>query len=104
MVDLNGLQKTIYQNKVKKGFNITNIPQEFCYIYGEVGEAYEAWSKKMGKDEIGLELADVTIYILGLCEILGISLEEEVLKKIKINEKRVYIDGKKIEPKPEDLV
>ena len=43
MVDLNELQKTIYQNKVKKGFNITNIPQEFCYIYGEVGEAYEAW-------------------------------------------------------------
>ena len=41
MVDLNELQKTIYQNKVKKGFNITNIPQEFCYIYGEVGEAYE---------------------------------------------------------------
>lgn len=98
MVDLNELQKQIYENKVKKGFNITNVHQEFCYIYGEVAEAYDAWNKKMSKDEIGLELADVTIYLLGLCEILGISLEEEVLKKIKINEKRVYVNGKKIEP------
>lgn len=98
MVDLNELQKQIYENKVKKGFNITNVHQEFCYIYGEVAEAYDTWNKKMSKDEIGLELADVTIYLLGLCEILGISLEEEVLKKIKINEKRVYVNGKKIEP------
>ena len=103
MVDLNELQKEIYANKLKKGFNVTNIPPEFCYIYGEVGEAYDAWVKNMGKEEIGLELADVTIYLLGLCEILGISLEDEVLKKVKINEKRIYVDGKKIEPSSEDL-
>ena len=46
-----------------------------------------------------MELADIAIYLLGLCEILGFSLEDEVLKKMKINEKRIYIDGKKIEPK-----
>ena len=46
MVDLNELQKQIYQNKVNKGFNTTDINQEFCYIYGETSEAHEAWRKK----------------------------------------------------------
>ena len=88
MVDLNKLQKDIYQNKVNKGFNITDINKEFCLTYGEVAEAYEAWRKK--KDDLGEELADVTIYLLGLSEILGINLEEEIQKKVYKNSKREY--------------
>ena len=83
MVDLNKLQKDIYQNKVNKGFNITDINKEFCLTYGEVAEAYEAWRKK--KDDLGEELADVAIYLLGLSEILGIDLEEEIQKKVYKN-------------------
>ncbi len=66
------IQKTIYANKVKKGFNISDIPLEFAYLYGEVGEAFEAWRKK--QDDLGEELADVAIYLLGMSEILGIDL------------------------------
>ena len=57
------------------------------------GEAYDAYFKKKGN--IGEEIADVMIYLLGLCEILGIDLEKELLNKIEINKKRVYkkIDG-----------
>ena len=93
MVDLNKLQKDIYQNKVNKGFNITDINKEFCLTYGEVAEAYEAWRKK--KDDLGEELADVAIYLLGLSEILNIDLEDEILKKVYKNSKREYkvIDG-----------
>ena len=93
MIDLNNVQKEIYQNKLNKGFNVTDINNEFCYIYGEVAEAYEAWRKK--KDELGEELADVTIYLLGLSEILNINLEEEILKKVHKNRFREYkvIDG-----------
>ena len=87
MVDLNKLQKDIYQNKVNKGFNITDN-KEFCLTYGEVAEAYEAWRKK--KDDLGEELADVAIYLLGLSEILGIDLEEEIQKKVYKNSKREY--------------
>lgn len=79
MTDLKKLQKEIYQNKVNKGFNITDINKEFCLTYGEVAEAYEAWRKK--KDDLGEELADVAIYLLGLSEILNIDLEDEILKK-----------------------
>ncbi len=96
MIDLNELQKKIYENKVKKGFNLTNISQEFCYIYGEVGEAFDAFIKKKDKEELGLELADVAIYLLGLSEILDISLEEMIEKKVKINENRVYVNGVKV--------
>lgn len=88
MIDLNELQKEIYINKVDKGFNVTDINKEFCLTYGEVAEAYEAWRKK--KDDLGEELADVAIYLLGLSEILGIDLEEEIQKKVYKNSKREY--------------
>ena len=93
MVDLKKLQKEIYQNKVNKGFNVTDINKEFCLTYGEVAEAYEAWRKN--KEDLGEELADVAIYLLGLSEILGIDLENEIQKKVYKNAKREYkiIDG-----------
>ena len=93
MVDLTKLQKEIYQNKVDKGFNVTDVNKEFCLTYGEVAEAYEAWKKK--KEDLGEELADVAIYLLGLSEILGIDLEDEIQKKVYKNSKREHkvIDG-----------
>ncbi len=87
-MDLTEMQKRAYQNKVNHGFNITDIPKEFCYLYGEVAEAYDAYLK--GKDDLGEELADVAIYLLGLSEILGIDLKEKIEYKIQKNEKRVY--------------
>ena len=88
MIDLKKLQKDIYQNKVDKGFNVTDVNKEFCLTYGEVAEAYEAWRKK--KDDLGEELAHVAIYLLGLSEILGIDLEDEIQKKVYKNSKREY--------------
>lgn len=80
-------QKRVYENKVNRGFNVTNIESEFLLLYGEVSEAFDAYRKN---DNIGEELADVAIYLLGICEILGLDLENELLKKMSINEKRVY--------------
>lgn len=88
MVDLKELQKQIYQNKVDKNFNVTDINKEFCLTYGEVSEAYEAWRKH--KDDLGEELADVAIYLLGLAEILNIDLENEIVRKVYKNSKREY--------------
>ena len=82
------MQKAVYQNKVDKGFNVTDVNKEFCLLYGEVAEAYEAWRKK--KDDVGEELADVAIYLMGIAEILGVSLEDEILKKISKNKSREY--------------
>lgn len=89
-MDLKKLQKEIYQNKIDKGFNTTDVNKEFCLLYGEVGEAYDAYRK--GKDDLGEELADIAIYLLGLSEILGKDLEEEIKNKVQINKNRKYKD------------
>lgn len=92
-MNLKKMQKEVWENKVNKGFNTTNAEKEFCLLYGEVAEAYEAYRKK--KDDLNEELADIAIYLLGLSEMLGFDLEEEIVKKVEKNKKRVYkkIDG-----------
>ena len=70
MMDFRKLQKGVYQNKVDKGFNTTDVNKEFCLTYAE--------------------LADVVIFTMGLSEILGIDLESEIVNKIDKNSKRVY--------------
>ena len=99
-MDLKKLQKEIYQNKVDKGFNTTDVNKEFCLLYGEVGEAYDAYRK--GKDDLGEELADIAIYLLGLSEILGKDLEEEIKNKVQINKNRKYKDVNGIKIKAEE--
>jgi len=93
MIDLKKIQKDVFQNKTEKGFNTTDVNREFCFAYGELSEAYDAYRKK--KDDLGEELADVAIYLLGLSEMLGLDLEEEIAKKVAKNEKRKYenVDG-----------
>lgn len=88
MVDLKKLQESVYQNKVNHGFNTQNVEFEFCLAYGEMAEAYQAYLKH--KPDLGEELADVAIYLLGISEILGIDLEQEILRKMEKNRKRVY--------------
>ena len=92
-MELKKIQKNIWQNKLNKGFNTTDVNKEFCLLYGEVAEAYDAWKKK--KDDLNEELADIAIYLMGLSEMLGFDLADEIEKKVSKNEQRVYknIDG-----------
>ena len=92
-MELKKIQKDIWQNKINKGFNTTDVNKEFCLLYGEVSEAYDAWKKK--KEDLNEELADIAIYLMGLSEMLGFDLSDEIEKKVSKNEKRVYknIDG-----------
>lgn len=87
-MDLNKMQKEIFKNKLNKGFNTTDINKEFCFLYGEVAEAYDAYRKD--KEDLGEELADIAIYLLGLSEMLGKDLESEILNKFEINKNRKY--------------
>lgn len=32
MVNLKELQKDVYKNKIDKGFNVTDINKEFCFV------------------------------------------------------------------------
>ena len=57
MVDLKELQKRVYENKINKGFNVTDISKKFCLAYEEMAEVYDAYRKK--KNDLGEELAYV---------------------------------------------
>ncbi len=92
-MDLKKIQEEIWQNKIEKEFNTTDVSKEFCLLYTELGEAYDAYRKK--KDDLGEELADVTIFLLSLAKMLDVDLEKEVINKVAKNKKRVYkkLDG-----------
>ena len=62
-VELKKLQEEVMRNKIEKGFNTTDVAEEF---------------------------ADVAIFLLGMCEILGYDLESELVRKIEINKNRKY--------------
>lgn len=90
---LQEMQKAVYQNKLDHHFNVKNVELEFQLLQGEVEEAYEAWKEQ--KSDLGEELADVAIYLLGLAEILHFDLGKEIERKMEINRKRKYqmVDG-----------
>jgi NTP pyrophosphatase (non-canonical NTP hydrolase) len=88
MMDIRSGQKLAWENKVAKGFNTRDVPLEFCLLQGEVAEAFDAWRKGLGS--LGEELADIAIYVLGLAEMTGVDLHEEVEAKIAKNVSRAY--------------
>lgn len=92
MIDLKQLQKEVMQNKIDKGFNTTDVALEFCRAHEELSEAFSKFSKN--QDGVAEEFADVAIFLLGMCEILGYDLESEIVKKIEINKNRKYIKAK----------
>ena len=88
MIDLKEYQKKVLQNKLDK-FGKPIIDREFCLTYGELNEAFDSYLRNDG--HIGEELADVVIYLLGISEIFGIDLEEEIKNKVSINADRKYV-------------
>jgi NTP pyrophosphatase (non-canonical NTP hydrolase) len=91
-VDLKELQKEVMRNKIEKSFNTTDVSAEFCRAYEELSEAYSKFSK--GQDGVAEEFADVAIFVLGMCEMLGYDLEKELVEKIQKNKDRKYTKGK----------
>lgn len=94
-LDIKELQKEVIQNKINHGFNTTDVKFELLLLYGEVNELFQAWLKDDDKN-MGEELADVAIFLLGISEMLDKDLGKEILKKMEINKNRVYKDGKKL--------
>lgn len=93
MIDLKELSEQVYANKLEKHFNVTDVGMEICFLHGEVSELWDAYIRKRGS--VDEEMADILIYLMGLSKILNVDLEQELLKKIEKNHRRVYqmIDG-----------
>ena len=101
IIDTKKLQKAVMENKKKHGFNTTDIEFELLRLHGEANELFEAWHKN-NKKNINEELDDVGIFLLGIAEILGSDLGEDIVNKMKINEKRIYKNGVKLGPADTD--
>ncbi|UZX31332.1 MULTISPECIES: MazG nucleotide pyrophosphohydrolase domain-containing protein [Lactobacillus] len=101
IIDTKKLQKAVMENKKKHGFNTTDIEFELLRLHGEANELFEAW-RKNNKENINEELADVGIFLLGIAEMLDSDLGEDIVNKMKINEKRIYKNGVKLGPADTD--
>jgi hypothetical protein len=62
-VEIRETQGLAWENKLVKGFNVTDVPLEFCLLNGELAEAFDAWRK--GRGNVAEELADIAIYLFG---------------------------------------
>ena len=102
IIDTKKLQKAVMENKKRHGFNTTDIEFELLRLHGEANELFEAW-RKNDKQNINEELADVGIFLLGIAEMLDSDLGEDIVNKMKINEKRIYKNGVKLGPADTDI-
>ena len=97
IIDTKKLQKVVIENKKRHGFNTTDIEFELLRLHGEANELFEAW-RKNNKENINEELSDVGIFLLDIAEMLDSDLGEDIVNKMKINEKRIYKNGVKLGP------
>ena len=67
-----------------------NLSISLALEAAEVLEHFQFRDDVKDKEELGSELADVTLYILQLASVTGIDLEQAVLKKIAINQSREW--------------
>jgi len=88
-MDLQRTQKEIYQNKLNRGFNVTDIGKEIVLLTEELGELSRAFRDKK-KEKMIDAVGDIMIYCLGLCEMLGVSSEKIIQKIIEKNKTRTH--------------
>jgi NTP pyrophosphatase (non-canonical NTP hydrolase) len=67
-----------------------NLAVSLAIEAAEILEHFQFTDEIKDKDELGSELADVTLYLLQLASVAGIDLEEAVLKKIEVNKSREW--------------
>jgi hypothetical protein len=76
-ITLGEIQAATWANKLAKGFDTSNVNQEFNLLNAEIYEAYEARS---AGDQPGLagEFADVAIFLAGVAQMIGVDLHAAV--------------------------
>ncbi len=77
-----------YEQDSKRPQTPRNLAVSLSIEAAEILEHFQFTDEVKDKDELGSELADVTLYLLQLASVSEIDLEEAVLKKIEVNKTR----------------
>lgn len=93
------LQRYVHEMVAERGFDKNeDIAKKFLLLIEEVGEFAKATRKVVGlhmaddsaQTQLTHEAADVFIVLLGLCNLLGVDLEEAFRAKEAINKTRTW--------------
>ena len=79
-----------YEPNSKRPQTPRNLAISLSIEAAEILEHFQFTDEIKNREELGSELADVTLYLLQLASVSGIDLEEAVLKKIEINKTREW--------------
>jgi NTP pyrophosphatase (non-canonical NTP hydrolase) len=77
-----------------------------CSISIEAGELLELfqWAEHCPKEKIKEEVADIGIYLIYLCNDMGINLMDAIIEKVSINESKYPIEKSKGNSKKYDIL
>jgi len=95
-MNLNEYRDLCHKTAKEKGFwDVSqNTAEKLMLIVTEVTEACEA-DRHDDKENFQEEVADTFIRLFDLCGYVGIDIEYEIKRKMKINEGRPRLHGKK---------
>ncbi|MBR9689756.1 MAG: hypothetical protein GOV01_02595 [Candidatus Altiarchaeota archaeon] len=98
MVNLSDLQEEIMRNKKARGFNTTDVGLELIFMTEELGELAKAYVKSNRKfaseinnrEDILNGVADVLIYGIAICAMMGEDVGKVLENKIEFNKTRTH--------------
>ena len=79
-----------YQPDSPRQQTARNIAISLSLEAAEILEHFQWFESARSPEELGSEMADVTLYLLQLANITGIDLEKAVLAKLKTNYTRTW--------------
>ena len=79
-----------YAQDSKRPQTPRNLAVSLAIEASEILEHFQFTEEIKDREELGSELADVTLYLLQLASVSGIDLEQAVLKKIEVNKTREW--------------
>ncbi|HMX17976.1 MAG TPA: nucleotide pyrophosphohydrolase [Anaerolineales bacterium] len=79
-----------YEAGSKRPQTPRNLAVSLSIEAAEILEHFQFGDEIKDRNELGSELADVTLYLLQLASVSGIDLEAAVLKKIEVNKTRKW--------------
>ena len=84
-----------YEKNSKRPQTPRNLAVSLSIEAAEILEHFQFGEEVKDREELGSELADVTLYLLQLASVAGIDLQEAVLKKMEVNKTRIWDEEEK---------